>query len=97
MSRNKMASVRNDGFPFAKAHIAKRKGNRVRYFHLPTARWSKWVSDPEQPQAVKSDPVPAMVLNAFTVAELRGMAGDRGIKVPSKARKADIIAALTGV
>lgn len=45
------------------------------------------------------DPAPqpaALDLSSFTVAELRAMASERGISVPSKALKADIITLLEG-
>lgn len=81
--------------------IRRRKGNRVRYQNTLSGAWDRWTIAPRE--AVPSTLMALYAearqdsLTALTVASLRSLAGDRGIKVASKARKADIIAALTDV
>ena len=85
----------------------KRKGRMIRKQNTVTGKWTPWlISEFTAPRSYR---IPAQVItdtfnaNAtgesiygrMTVAELRSLANDRGIKVLSKARKADIIIALT--
>src|SRR5690606_13501997 len=86
---------------FSGGVVFKRKGNRVRYIDPATAKVSGWVKVPavqrivRLPESMTSDyESKSRVLDKMTVTELRALAGDRGIKVPSKSRKADIIAML---
>lgn len=84
----------------------RRKGRMIRKQHTVTGKWTPWMIDPNI--AAYQPLVEALSilddarkrsdanLDRMTVAELRSLAGDRGIKVPSKARKSDIITALTG-
>lgn len=100
MSRFKTAAIT----PFRTRKVFKRKGSRVRYIDPVTAQVSGWERDPNAAPAGDYARVVAATFNAnatgenvysrMTVAELRTLAGDRGIKVPSKMRKADIIAML---
>ena len=106
MSRFKTAPVAHRDSDW---EIARRKGTQVRYQNRVTTKMTGWCASPEfiaqnatQAPSVEAD-TPVKVahdfvgnyLNRKTVAELRSLAGDRGIKVLSKARKSDIIAALT--
>lgn len=85
----------------------RRKGRMVRLQHSVTGKWTPWmISEFTAPSSYR---IPAQVVtdtfnaNAtgesiygkMTVAELRTLAGNRGIKVLSKARKSEIISALT--
>jgi hypothetical protein len=106
MSRFKTAAIT----PFQTRVVFKRKGSRVRYIDPATAKVSGWERDPdvtmaeakraliervaEKNRARSIQNTAETVYSRMTVAELRALAGDRGIKVPSKARKADIIAML---
>ena len=94
MSRFKTAAIAPS---FHNGVVFKRKGNKVRYFDPATAKVSGWLNAPEMNNAhAAAVNTPAKGFERMTVAELRSLATVRGIKVPSKARKADIVAALTG-
>jgi hypothetical protein len=94
MSRFKTAAIAPT---FSGGIVFKRKGNRVRYIDPATAKVSGWmrVAPTVVRRGVLTPEFTAESLTTTTVATLRDMAKARGIKVPSKARKADIIAALT--
>jgi len=95
MSRFKTAAIT----PFQTRKVFKRKGNRVRYIDPVTAQVSGWECRPKTLTVTDAPSERALahsVLKDMTVAELRDLAKGRGVKVLSKARKADIIAALTG-
>jgi hypothetical protein len=98
MSRFKTAAVAPS---FHNGIVFKRKGSRVRYIDPATAKVSGWMRvAPVSPflrtvvDTYNANAEGQNVYSRMTVAELRALAGDRGIKVPSKARKADIIAML---
>lgn len=97
MSKHKTAAIAPS---FHNGIVFKRKGSRVRYIDPATAKVSGWKSlraNHTGPAVTVGQVREALSPNysRMTVAELRALAGDRGIKVPSKARKAVIIAALT--
>jgi hypothetical protein len=88
----------------------RRKGRMIRKQHTVTGAWSGWLIDAETIrhnarehaeatslpiEAENTGRATATTLNRLLVSELRTLANDRGIKVPSKWRKADIIIALT--
>lgn len=77
----------------------RRKGRMIRKQHTVTGKWTPWMIGEGRYTAERAVANTlefiAETLNKMTVAELRSLAGDRGIKVPSKARKADLISALT--
>lgn len=95
MSRFKTASI---PVSFHNGIVFKRKGNRVRYIDPVTAKVGPWMSDARNAILPKGATWTGTVegdLARMTVTELRSLAADRGLKIPSKARKADIIKALT--
>ena len=86
--------------------IARRKGKKVRYQDTETGKITKWQKEVFTPETAKvaeqieevatqidiSNPA---TLSLMTVAELRSIAADNGIHLPSKARKADLIDTIT--
>lgn len=98
MSRFKTAVIENKASDW---EIARRKGSRVRYQNKITTAMTGWMPTIESQREAANAALDNVrqntdnTLDKMTVAALRALAGDRGIKVPSKARKADIIAALT--
>lgn len=103
MSRFKTAAIDTDNV--GSWVERRRKGRMVRKQHTVTGKWSPWMISPfTAPRAynpvkvaeIASDAVDAAPnYQRMTVAELRVLAGDRGLKIPSKWRKADIIIALS--
>jgi hypothetical protein len=75
----------------------RRKGRMIRKQHTITGAWTDWERDPNVTvtDAPSERALAHSVLKDMTVADLRDLAKGRGVKVPSKARKADIISALT--
>lgn len=100
MSRFKTAPVENNTSDWK---IMRRKGSKVRYQNMVSGAWDRWETDPDYVRPFLRTVVDTYNANAkgesiygkMTVAELRSLAGNRGIKVPSKARKSEIISALT--
>jgi hypothetical protein len=79
----------------------RRKGRMIRKQHTVTGAWTDWEREPVSPflrtvvDTYNANAKGQSIYSKMTVAELRELAKGRGIKVPSKARKADIISALT--
>lgn len=80
----------------------RRKGRMIRKQHTVTGAWTGWmIGEPVSPflrtvvDTYNANAKGQSIYSKMTVAELRDLAKGRGIKVPSKARKADIISALT--
>lgn len=98
MSRFKTAAISRS---YHNSIVGRRKGSYVRFWDPATATLSKWTRDPSKPfhtaeRAVRNTLADvAETMGKMTVAELRTLAGNRGIKVPSKMRKSEIISALT--
>jgi hypothetical protein len=96
MSRFKTAPVDTDNV--GSWVERRRKGRMIRKQHTVTGKWSPWLLDYSRPKFTDAPSERALahsVLKDMTVADLRDLAKGRGVKVPSKARKADIISALT--
>lgn len=92
MSKHKISR----DFPMTGSVIVRRKGKWVRWFNRDTARMSGWMIDVARPAARGAAPMTFYALSLLTVAMLKQEAADRGIPFKSKARKGDLIAALTG-
>lgn len=96
MSRFKTAAIDTDNV--GSWVERKRKGRMIRKQHTITGKWSRWMIDYKytaERAVANTRQFIAETLERMTVAELRALANDRGFKIPSKARKADIIIALT--
>jgi len=99
MSRSKTVQA----FDTTNARIVRRRGSKVRYQHNVTAAFSPWMMDPKRGEILSERAkahtleVVRETMDKMTVAELRALADTRGIPVKSKARKSEIITALTNV
>ena len=98
MARNKTVAI--DTNNVGNWVTRKRRGRMIRKQHTVTAKWSAWMIDYKynaERAVANTREFIAETLARMTVTELRALAGDRGKKIPSKWRKADIIIALTEV
>ena len=92
------------GFRDLKQHTSRRPGdtfeaNEERAAQLAAAlpgfiAYDVPEPEPEPNPKPAAEPEPSVDLSKLTVAKLKALCGERGIEVPAKAKKADLIALL---